>query len=137
LRRHRHEKKFGGGGHRVAWDEAMSLETESNSRYKTYKESPHMAYLTNVIRQPSLDPSLAAMRLPTHREDLYDVTDSSWVSIRFSPKRSIFTLQMAPAGRHKMVSQKIRYVRKEKEANVQNINSIFSDLRYIYIGVIK
>jgi hypothetical protein len=29
----------------------------------------------------------------------------------------------------------ITYVRKEKEANVQNINSIFSGLRFIYIYI--
>jgi hypothetical protein len=42
-------------GHRVGWDEARVLEIESNSRYRKYKESAHMAILTNPIRQPSLD----------------------------------------------------------------------------------
>jgi predicted GIY-YIG superfamily endonuclease len=30
-------------GHRVGLDEAKNLEIESNSRYRKYKESPHMA----------------------------------------------------------------------------------------------
>jgi hypothetical protein len=30
-------------GHRVGWDEARILEIESNSRYRKYKESAHMA----------------------------------------------------------------------------------------------
>jgi hypothetical protein len=44
-------------GHRVGWDKARILEIESNSRYMKYKESAHMAYLTNLISQPSLDMS--------------------------------------------------------------------------------
>jgi predicted GIY-YIG superfamily endonuclease len=75
-------------GHRIEWDGARILEIESNSRYRKYKESAHMACLTNPISQPvwtfplSGSPS-SAMRSPTHREDKYDGTDSSWVSIRF------------------------------------------------------
>jgi hypothetical protein len=42
-------------GHRVGCDEARILEIESNSRYRKYKESAHMACLTNSISQPSLD----------------------------------------------------------------------------------
>jgi hypothetical protein len=49
-----------------------------------------MACLTNPISQPvwTFLPSgspLSATRLPTYvyREDQYDVTDSSWVSMRF------------------------------------------------------
>jgi hypothetical protein len=40
---------------RLAWDEARILEIESNSGYTKYKESAHMACLTNPISQPSLD----------------------------------------------------------------------------------
>jgi hypothetical protein len=45
-----------------------------NSRYRKYKESAHMACLSNPISQPSLTfpPSgspLPAMRSATHRED--------------------------------------------------------------------
>jgi hypothetical protein len=36
-------------GHRIGCDEARILEIESNSRYRKYKESAHMAYLTNPI----------------------------------------------------------------------------------------
>jgi hypothetical protein len=42
-------------GHRVDWDEARILDIESNSRYRKYKESAHMACLTHPISQPSLD----------------------------------------------------------------------------------
>jgi hypothetical protein len=42
-------------GHRVGWEEARILEIESNSRYRKYKESAHMACLTNPISQPSSD----------------------------------------------------------------------------------
>jgi hypothetical protein len=44
-------------GHNVSWDEATILEVESNSRYKKYKESAHMACLTNPNSQPSLGSS--------------------------------------------------------------------------------
>jgi hypothetical protein len=42
-------------GHKVGWDDARILEIESNSRYRKYKNSAHMARLTNPISQPSLD----------------------------------------------------------------------------------
>jgi hypothetical protein len=42
-------------GHRVGWDEARILEIESNNTYWKYKESAHMACLTNLISQPSLN----------------------------------------------------------------------------------
>jgi hypothetical protein len=42
-------------GHRVGCDEARILEIESNSRYRKYKESAHMASLTNPNIEPSLD----------------------------------------------------------------------------------
>jgi hypothetical protein len=42
-------------GHRVDWDEVRILEIESSSRYRKYKESAHMACLTNPISQSSLD----------------------------------------------------------------------------------
>jgi hypothetical protein len=42
-------------GHRLGWDEARILEIGSNSRYRKYKESAHVACLTNPISQPSLD----------------------------------------------------------------------------------
>jgi hypothetical protein len=54
------------------------LEIESNNRYRKYKESAHMACLTNPTGQPSLDISpiwiLLSIELPTHREEQYDVT---------------------------------------------------------------
>jgi hypothetical protein len=42
-------------GHRVDWDDARILEIESNSTYRKYKESAHMACLTDPISQPGLD----------------------------------------------------------------------------------
>jgi hypothetical protein len=67
IREHRHKLKEGlldksnlakhayEEGHRVGWYEARILEIESNSRYRKYKESAHMACLTNPISQLSLD----------------------------------------------------------------------------------
>jgi hypothetical protein len=61
LREHRHSLKEGLAekwklahhvyeeGHRVGWDGARILEIESNSRYRKYKESAHMACLINPI----------------------------------------------------------------------------------------
>jgi hypothetical protein len=45
--------------HRIGRDEARILETESNSRYKKYKESAPIAYasLSNPISQPNLEMS--------------------------------------------------------------------------------
>jgi hypothetical protein len=45
-------------GHRAGSDEARILEIESNSRYRKYKESVHMACSANPISQPSLDISI-------------------------------------------------------------------------------
>jgi hypothetical protein len=55
-------------GHRVSQDEARILESESKSRYRKYKESAHMACLTNPISQPSFD--ISPIWLPN------EVTDS-------------------------------------------------------------
>jgi hypothetical protein len=74
LREHRHNLKEGlpekpklaqhayEEGHRVRCDQARILEIESNSRYTKYKESAHMARLTNPISQPSLD--ISPIRIP-------------------------------------------------------------------------
>ncbi|PNF13748.1 hypothetical protein B7P43_G14091 [Cryptotermes secundus] len=63
IREHRHNLKKGlleksrlaqhayEEGHRVSW----IFEVESNSRYRKYKESAHMACSTNPISQPGLD----------------------------------------------------------------------------------
>jgi hypothetical protein len=42
-------------GHRVGWDGARILKTESNSRYRKHKESAQLACLTDPISEPSLD----------------------------------------------------------------------------------
>jgi hypothetical protein len=69
LREHRHNLKEGlleksklaqhayEEGDRVFWEEARILESESNSRYRKYKESANVACLTNPISQPSVDVS--------------------------------------------------------------------------------
>jgi hypothetical protein len=44
LAQHSYEKS-----HSVSWDEARILEIESNSRYRKYNESAHMACLTKLI----------------------------------------------------------------------------------------
>jgi hypothetical protein len=59
-------------GHKVGWDDARILEIESNSRYRKYKESAHMACLTNPTSQPSLDISPIWIPLITQSEELYD-----------------------------------------------------------------
>jgi hypothetical protein len=41
--------------HRVCWDEDRVLEIQSNSMCQKYKESGHLACLTNPISQPSFD----------------------------------------------------------------------------------
>jgi hypothetical protein len=46
----------------VGWVEARILEIKSNSRCRKYKELAHMACLTNVISQPSLD--ISSFRIP-------------------------------------------------------------------------
>jgi hypothetical protein len=49
--------------------------------------------------------SLSAMRLPTHREDLYDMTDPSWVSIRFQSRVFRFQSTDGATGRNYVSSQ--------------------------------
>jgi hypothetical protein len=44
-------------GQSVGWDEARALEIASNSKYRKYKESAHIALSTRPISQPSLDTS--------------------------------------------------------------------------------
>jgi hypothetical protein len=39
----------------IGWVEARILEVESSSRYRKYKESAHVACLTNLISQAILD----------------------------------------------------------------------------------
>jgi hypothetical protein len=49
LAQHAYEER-----NRVSWDEAKISEAESNSRYRKYKKSAHMACLTNPISYPRL-----------------------------------------------------------------------------------
>jgi hypothetical protein len=46
----------------------MVLEVESNSRYRKYKESAHMACSTNSISQPSLD--ISPVWIPLIKEEV-------------------------------------------------------------------
>jgi hypothetical protein len=50
LAKHAYEK-----GHKIGWDEARILDTESHSKYRKYKEVAHMACSIDPISQPSLD----------------------------------------------------------------------------------
>jgi predicted GIY-YIG superfamily endonuclease len=91
LREHRHSLKEG----RLEKSklvqrayEARIFETENNSRNRKYKELTHMVCSTNPISQPSLDISpiwfpFISQEVSNPQEDLSDLTDSSWVSIRF------------------------------------------------------
>jgi hypothetical protein len=96
-------------GNRVGCHGARILGSESKSRYIKYNESAHKECLTNPISQPSLDISpiwipSSAMRLLTHR-DLHEVTDSSWVSIRFQSRVFRFYAKDGASGRYYMSSQ--------------------------------
>jgi hypothetical protein len=89
---------------------ARILEIESNSKYRKYKESAHMACSANPISQPSLDISpiwipSSVMRFLTDREDPYDVTDFSWVSIWFQSRVFRFYSTDGASGRYYMCSQ--------------------------------
>jgi hypothetical protein len=71
-------------GHKVGWDEARILDIESHVRYRKQRNRP----LWHAQPILSVNPvwtylTSGSPRLPTHREDPYDVTDSSWVSVRF------------------------------------------------------
>jgi hypothetical protein len=88
IREHRHNLKQGlleksklaqhayEEGHRVGWDQASVLEIESNSRYRKYKESAHMACLINPISQPSLE--ISPIWIPLINQD---VNKSKWKSV--------------------------------------------------------
>jgi hypothetical protein len=43
--------------HRIGLNKVKNLKIESNSRYRKFKEAAHMACLTNLISQPSLEVS--------------------------------------------------------------------------------
>jgi hypothetical protein len=62
--------------HRVSWDEGRILEIESNIRYRKYKESAHMACLSNPIGKPSLD--ISPIRIPLISNE---VTNSEKISM--------------------------------------------------------
>jgi hypothetical protein len=81
-------------GHRAGWDDARVLEIESNSRYRKYKESAHMTCLTS-----------SAMRFLTHRVDLYNLRDSSLVSIRVQSRGLRCYTTDGASGRYHMSSQ--------------------------------
>jgi hypothetical protein len=44
-------------GHKIGWDKARILDTESQSKYSKYKAAAHMACFIYLISQPSLDNS--------------------------------------------------------------------------------
>jgi hypothetical protein len=68
--------------HRVGWDDARIMDIESNSRCRKYKESAHMAFLTNPISQSSVDTSpiwisLINNEVCSSQRSLYGVRHSS------------------------------------------------------------
>jgi hypothetical protein len=65
---------------------------------------------------------LPAVRLATHSEDLYDVTDSSWASTRFQYPVFSFYPTDDVNGRHIMVSQH------------SNINSMYWFFMDLFVG---
>jgi hypothetical protein len=67
--------------HKVGCDEARILEIESNSRYRKYKESAHMACLTNPISQLSLDISPVLISFIRDKNS-YDVTHGAEAFLR-------------------------------------------------------
>jgi hypothetical protein len=64
------------------------IQLPNSSRYRKYKESAHMAIQSaNSVWTFLLSGSpSSAVRFLTHRENQYDVTDSSRVSIRFQSR---------------------------------------------------
>jgi hypothetical protein len=63
-------------GHRVGWDQASVLEI-SNSRYRKYKESAHMACSINPISQSRLE--ISPIWIPLINEE---INKSKWKSVR-------------------------------------------------------
>jgi hypothetical protein len=67
------------------------LELGSGQAYDGWSGRLTNPCLTNPISQPNLDISpiwipLISNEVSTHREDLYDGTDSSWISIKFQSR---------------------------------------------------
>jgi hypothetical protein len=69
-------------GHRIGWGDARVLEIEINRRYRKCKESAHMACVTSFSHLDSPNQP----RGHQIREGQYDVTGSSWVSVRFESR---------------------------------------------------
>jgi hypothetical protein len=63
-------------GHRVSRDETRILEIESNSRYGGYKESAHIACLTNLISQTSWD--ISPIWIPLTSSEVSNSQGSVW-----------------------------------------------------------
>jgi hypothetical protein len=82
-------------GHRVSWNEARIWEIESNSRYRKYKESAHMACLISLVSQPSLD--ISPIRIPFISNEVTNPQRRSvWCDRFFMGLRcSVFASQMA------------------------------------------
>jgi hypothetical protein len=100
----------------------------------------HTAYLTNPISQPSLDISpiwisLSAMRLPTDREDQYDVADSSWVSIGFQSWVFRFYSTYGASNRQKLVSQLLHLILCTGFHDLGLLHKMFTSLSVLLSGL--
>jgi hypothetical protein len=60
------------------WDEAKAKQKEPNTIYRQYKESAHMAYLENTIRQPSLE--MSPFWLPIIKEEMKRIQENRSLS---------------------------------------------------------
>jgi hypothetical protein len=63
--------------HRVGWNVARILEIESNTMYSKYMQSAHVAHLTNLISQPSLD--ISSIQMPLIINDISN-SQSVWAA---------------------------------------------------------
>jgi hypothetical protein len=62
----------------IKWDEAKAIQKEPNTIYRKYKESAHMAYLENMISQPSLE--MSPFWLPIIKEEIKRTQESGSLS---------------------------------------------------------
>jgi hypothetical protein len=98
--------------HRAGWDEARIWKLKvtagiENTRSRAIWHAQPIQSANPVWTFLLSGSPLLAMRLPVHREDLYDVTDSSCVSIRFQSRVFTFYSTDGTTGRYYMSSQNV------------------------------
>jgi hypothetical protein len=82
-------------GHRIRWNEERILDVENNSRYRKYRQSTHMACLTNLITQPTLDFSQIDSSIWQTVQDCW-VLGGGW--LHDSQSRETKNMAMSPVG---------------------------------------